>query len=242
MSKDDQLLEACSLLDFERVKNLLADDCCAGHQDPETGYGPLHILVLAADKTGKVDEALEIVEYVLANGGVWMQGVSRHVYVLMAVDRNNETPGCLARRIGQARLYEAIKMHGVYAEMLLNYVERTQSDDDEPSSSTHNEYLNAKLEYNESVGVLLDDKAAPVMMKWETEIMLATAEILLPTVGKGRVLNIGFGMGIVDGFLQERQPESHVIVEAHPTVIQMIKDKGRDKKPGVEVPFFACQN
>lgn len=74
MSPDEELLEACSRLDFESIKNLIADDACAGYQDPETGYGPLHKLVLIAKETGKVDEAIEIIDYILANGGVWMQG------------------------------------------------------------------------------------------------------------------------------------------------------------------------
>ena len=74
LQKDEELLEASTSLDFERVKNLLADDACAGFQDPVTGYGPLHKLVLAANQSQKVDEALEMIEYILANGGVWMQG------------------------------------------------------------------------------------------------------------------------------------------------------------------------
>jgi protein arginine N-methyltransferase 2 len=153
----------------------------------------------------------------------------------MSVDRNNETPGCLARRLGQTQLYEAIKMHGVYAEVLLNYVERTELDPEDEISTTHKDYLNSKLEYDDSIGVLLDDKGAPVMMKWESEIMKKTAQVLLPTPQKGRVLNIGFGMGIIDGYLQERRPESHVIIEAHPAVIQRMKDEQWDKKKGVEV-------
>ena len=76
MSKDEELLDASSALDFEKIKNLLVDDACPGYQDPETGHGPLHKLVLAADKTQKVDEAQEILEYILANGGVWMQGIN----------------------------------------------------------------------------------------------------------------------------------------------------------------------
>ena len=76
MSKDEQLLDASAALDFDKVKDLLADDACAGYQDPETGHGSLHKLVLAADKTQKVDDAQEILEYILANGGVWMQGTS----------------------------------------------------------------------------------------------------------------------------------------------------------------------
>ena len=152
------------------------------------------------------------------------------------MDRNNETPGCLARRLGQTQLYEAIKMYGVYAEVLLNYVERTESDaEGGEAATTHDKYMESKLEYDDSIGVLLDDKGAPVMMKWESEIMKASAEILLPNIGKGRVLNIGFGMGIIDGYLQDRKPESHVIVEAHPAVIQRMKDQQWDKKSGVRV-------
>jgi hypothetical protein len=77
MSKDQELLEASSALDFDRIKNLLVDDACPGYQDPETGYGPLHKLVLAANETQKVEEAQEILEYILANGGVWMQGINK---------------------------------------------------------------------------------------------------------------------------------------------------------------------
>jgi len=153
---------------------------------------------------------------------------------LIEVDRNNETPGCLARRLELMELYEAIKMHGVYSEVLLNYVERTDPEADD-NDDTHESYLNSKLEYNDVVGALLDDQGAPVMMKWETDIMQKSAEVLIPTEGKGRVLNVGFGMGIIDGFLQERRPESHVIIEAHPAVIKRMNELGWDKKEGVQV-------
>jgi len=77
MSLEEQLLEACSALDFDRVKNLLADDADAGYQDSETGYGPLHKIVIAAkERPQRTDEAQEILEYLLANGGVWMQGTT----------------------------------------------------------------------------------------------------------------------------------------------------------------------
>jgi protein arginine N-methyltransferase 2 len=138
------------------------------------------------------------------------------------------------------QLYEAIKMHGVYAEILLNYIERTEGGDDDGQTETnetvHDKYLASQLKYDDSIGALLDNQGAPVMMEWEREIMRASADVLLPTVGKGRVLNIGFGMGIIDGYLQDRNPESHVIVEAHPAVIKKMKDLKLDQKKGVEVP------
>ena len=155
------------------------------------------------------------------------------------MDKNNESPGCLARRLGQTELYETIKMSGVYAEVLLNYVERSEKDDDKEEEveegGLHKKYLRSELEYDDSLGVLLDDEGAPVMMKWESEIMMKTAEMLVPVPGRGRVLNVGFGMGIVDGYLQERRPESHVIIEAHSAVIKRMKETGWGKKPGVEV-------
>jgi type IV protein arginine methyltransferase len=159
------------------------------------------------------------------------------------VDRNDETPGCLARRLEMNQLYEAIKMHGVYAEILLNYVERNEGRDDDDQTETketvHDKYLASQLKYDDSIGALLDSHGAPVMMDWEREIMRASADVLLPKVGKGRVLNIGFGMGIIDGYLQDRNPESHVIVEAHPAVVQKMKDLKWDQKKGVEVPTHA---
>jgi protein arginine N-methyltransferase 2 len=38
------------------------------------------------------------------------------------------------------------------------------------------------------------------MMEWERPLMRAHAEVVCQT--KGDVLNVGFGMGIVDGFIQ----------------------------------------
>jgi hypothetical protein len=74
MSLDEELLEACSELNFEQIKELLADDAAPGYQDTTTGHGPLHKAVIAAKEQGREDQAQEIIEYILANGGVWMQG------------------------------------------------------------------------------------------------------------------------------------------------------------------------
>jgi hypothetical protein len=41
----------------------------------------------------------------------------------------------------------------------------------------------------------------------------------------GDVLNVGFGMGLVDTAIQKRKPKSHTIVEAHPGVYEkMLRD------------------
>ncbi|MCO5606752.1 hypothetical protein L7F22_060942 [Adiantum nelumboides] len=51
------------------------------------------------------------------------------------------------------------------------------------------------------------------------------------------VLNVGFGLGIIDELFQARNPPParHVIIEAHPDAIAHAKQLGWDKRPGVEL-------
>ena len=42
----------------------------------------------------------------------------------------------------------------------------------------------------------------------------------------GDVLNVGFGMGMVDTAIQRRRPRSHTIIEAHPDVYRHMLDSG----------------
>ena len=44
--------------------------------------------------------------------------------------------------------------------------------------------------------------------------------------GPGDVLNIGFGLGLIDGYVQGLKPRSHTIVEAHPDVYKHMIDLG----------------
>src|SRR5437588_3197588 len=72
------------------------------------------------------------------------------------------------------------------------------------------------------------------MMQWETSIMRTSADLLLPNPSL-RVLNIGFGMGIIDTFFQSHSPSSHHIIEAHPSIISSMRDKGWHAKPNVVI-------
>lgn len=38
----------------------------------------------------------------------------------------------------------------------------------------------------------------------------------------GDVLNVGFGLGLVDRAIQSNQPASHTIIEAHPDVLRKV--------------------
>ena len=79
--------------------------------------------------------------------------------------------------------------------------------------------------------VLLDAGGHGVMMGWETPLMRLHAERLCASGGD--VLNVGFGMGIIDGFIGEIGSRSHTIVEAHPMVFAKMERDGWTDKRGV---------
>lgn len=51
----------------------------------------------------------------------------------------------------------------------------------------------------------------------------------------GDILNIGFGLGLVDCAIQSRSIKSHTIVEAHPDVLQRMEEGGWMTKENVRV-------
>jgi len=57
------------------------------------------------------------------------------------------------------------------------------------------------------------------------------ASILCPREGLA-IINIGFGLGLIDTFIQKSKPRMHYIVEAHPDVYKHMIETGWDKKPG----------
>ena len=57
-----------------------------------------------------------------------------------------------------------------------------------------------------------------VMMAWELPLMTRMAEIA--AMRRGRVLEVGFGMGLSAQAVQRLRPQSHTIIEAHPQVLE----------------------
>ncbi|EGV63617.1 S-adenosyl-L-methionine-dependent methyltransferase [Yamadazyma tenuis ATCC 10573] len=49
------------------------------------------------------------------------------------------------------------------------------------------------------------------------------------------VLNIGFGMGIIDTMIQDKKPFKHYICEPHPDVLEKLKKDGWYQKPNVVI-------
>ncbi|KAI4677418.1 uncharacterized protein J4E84_009103 [Alternaria hordeiaustralica] len=206
----------------------------------------------AEDAKNEMDSAVKTLKFLFENGAIWND-----------LDSNGETPGCIAHRLGLKELYELCVDAGVRAEMLLSRMEQYQllGDDDsdeedeeddeveevaegvevvdisqeetQGDESTENpNYLSSKLTFDRDR--LLDDSSNGVMMEWETTLMRRSAELLVPAEGL-RVLNVGHGMGIIDGILQEKKPKAHHIIEAHPDVIKRMKEQGWHEKPGVVI-------
>lgn len=91
-------------------------------------------------------------------------------------------------------------------------------------------YLDTDLTFTENE-ILLPD-GFEVMMEWERPIMERSAEII--TVNSGDVLNVGFGMAIIDTAIQQFELNTHTIIEAHPQVIARAEEWAKDKK-GVQI-------
>jgi protein arginine N-methyltransferase 2 len=79
------------------------------------------------------------------------------------------------------------------------------------------------------------------MMGWETPLMKVHADIICPRDGL-RILNVGFGLGIIDLEIQQKKPASHTIIEAHPDVYRKMIQDGWDKIEGVKIIFGRWQD
>ena len=148
------ILLAASQHNLESLRTLLRAGS-ANVQDPETGFTPLHAAIAACEPSqngsddsetinghvngtvngtangdhsstpeSDVEAAAKTMKLLLQNGAIWND-----------VDKNNETPGCLALRLGLRVLYEIMVDAGVRAEMLLNrldeYEQLAGGDDEE---------------------------------------------------------------------------------------------------------------
>jgi type IV protein arginine methyltransferase len=103
----------------------------------------------------------------------------------------------------------------------------------EEPAGTQVEYLSSALTYDD--GKVVDEAGNAVMMAWEADIMRQSVDALLPDQVSGkRILNIGFGMGIIDKWFADTKPAVHHIVEAHPDVLKRLSQSGPEFGPAWE--------
>ncbi|KAI2484177.1 Arginine N-methyltransferase 2 [Pyrenophora tritici-repentis] len=98
--------------------NILLKDGSANVQDPTAtvATSPLHAAIAACGKAeeGKEasDAAVQTVEILLQNGAIWND-----------LNKEDETPGCIALRLGQKKIYDMMVEAGVRAEILFARLE-----------------------------------------------------------------------------------------------------------------------
>ncbi|KAJ3288844.1 hypothetical protein HK104_007924 [Borealophlyctis nickersoniae] len=231
------------------ISSLLSSGANLHYRCPTTGTTPLHIAATSGN--------LAAVKAILSAGHPWN-----------AVDDNGKSAGECAKEAGWDKLYDFMVEEGVRVEFILKVLDATgdgaddmeqeevndtveearqeaseASEKDEPPTDSKKPsnatYLASSLTY--SSNTLLDADSNAVMMGWEAPLMTLHAAVIAPQPGLD-VLNIGFGLGLIDEELQKRKPRTHTIVEAHPDVYKKMLDDGWDKKEGVRIVFGRWQD
>ncbi|KAL1705262.1 S-adenosyl-L-methionine-dependent methyltransferase [Schizophyllum commune] len=206
------------------------------YQNEEEGISALHAAAYMQNE--------ELVKLLLKKGAVWN-----------AVDKLQNTAGDIALSFNNDKIYTLIRDAGIRAEMLQSLLgsrapESSSSNlvirgEDDTGAASTEEFLKSKLRYTKDehgqeicMLKINEDEEVGVMMGWERGIMEETVKrTTAETNGPLKVLNVGFGLGIIDGLFQslDPPPSQHVIIEAHPDVLAHMRAHGWYEKPGVKI-------
>ena len=218
-----QLMDACREGDVDAVEALLESGADPTFSDAD-GVTPL----MCAAEGGHIP----LIVVLLEAGAPWN-----------AQDKDGHTAGEYATGSGNREVMPVLLDWAVRSELILSATSgrtrsQAQGGPNSNDEAVNSDYLGQKLRYED--GKLMDEDGEAVMMGWEAPLMERHADIIC--ANGGDVLNVGFGMGIIDEEIQRRHPRSHTIIEAHPDVYARMLELGWDKKPGVRVLFGRWQD
>ncbi|KAF9012370.1 arginine methyl transferase [Cyathus striatus] len=225
-------------MSIEDIQKIMKSGAPLWYQNEEEGMSPLH----AAAYTRNVILAKTLIEC----GAIWN-----------AVDKLGNTAGDIALSYNDTEIYMIIRGAGIRSELLLSLLSSRGVEAANPASlilratdttasGSTDAFLHSRLRYTkDNFGqpicmLSIDEEEVGVMMGWEKEIMQSTVEKLYfnhPNLENLKVLNIGFGLGIIDDLFQThgKPPSCHVIIEPHPDVLEYMKETGWFEKPGVKI-------
>src|ERR1700761_6408135 len=155
-----RILSSASRLDLPALKIQLKEDSTGANvRDPSTGTTPLHAAITSGTHENE-DQLVKVIELLLENGAIWND-----------LNMENDTPGCVAKKRGLEKAYEAMVEAGVRAELLfgrlaemgfgndaeeeehIGPVEEKIEEEDDVSRDNH-AYLKSELRFRD--GILLD--------------------------------------------------------------------------------------
>ncbi|KAK6160628.1 hypothetical protein DH2020_004009 [Rehmannia glutinosa] len=213
-NKEESLCEAARNGDGGRIKSLIAAGADVTYFDG-VGQTPL----MHAAKNG----CPEVVKALLDSGAPWN-----------ALSPSNLSAGDFAMENGHQSAFDILLNAGIQAELILGTIARK----DNAKGNSNGEYLEDRVTFSEDK--VMDTESKAVMMAWERPLMEAHAKAICS--GGGHILNIGFGMGLVDTAIQQYTPVSHTIVEAHPEVYARMIQTGWGDKENVKIIFGRWQD
>jgi protein arginine N-methyltransferase 2 len=249
-----RILSAASRLDLPALKIQLKDDPTGANvRDPSTGTTPLHEAI-ASGNTENEDQVVKVVEYLFENGAIWND-----------LNKEDDTPGCVALKKGLKKVYETMVKAGVRAELLFGKLsamglvggnddeEDEEEEQGEESDFKQTEVEEPKLEIEATEeDVSLDNhQYLKSQLRFREGILLDSSDnavmmdwettimkrhaTTLLTKPGLRAMNVGHGLGIVDTAIQSHSPAEHHIIEAHPQVLARLRQNGWYEKPGVRI-------
>ncbi|XVE70167.1 hypothetical protein DITRI_Ditri10aG0050500 [Diplodiscus trichospermus] len=213
-TEGEQLCEAARNGDVARVQTLIESGADISFFDSDGLTALMH-----AAKLGHTD----VVKALLEAGAPWN-----------ALSPSNQSAGDFAMDRGHQEAFEVLLNAGIQAEMVLGTIARKT----EKSGDSEGDYLEDRVTFSEDK--LMDSDSKAVMMAWEKPLMEAHAKAVCS--GGGNILNVGFGMGLVDTAIQQYCPTTHTIVEAHPQVYERMLCTGWGKKDNVKIIFGRWQD
>ncbi|KAJ7703140.1 S-adenosyl-L-methionine-dependent methyltransferase [Mycena rosella] len=217
---------------LESIKRIIATGAPLWYQNESEGISCLHAAAYIQD--------LDLVKLLLQDGALWN-----------ATDYLRNTAGDIALSFNNEEIYTIIRDAGIRAELVLALLSRTplnsatsmilQSPDDTSAAVSTDAFLSSKLRFTvddkgqEICMLNVEDEEIGVMMGWEAGIMRETVANLCLDREPKKILNVGFGLGIIDTLFQSLSPALHVIIEAHPDVLKHMRKLGWYEKPGVKI-------
>ncbi|KAG7011057.1 rmt2, partial [Cucurbita argyrosperma subsp. argyrosperma] len=214
MDECEQLCLAARGGDADKLRALIDSGADVSVFDAE-GFTPL----MHAAKHGHAD----VVKALLEAGAPWN-----------ALSPSNLSAGDFSLEADHQEVFQILLNAGIQAELVLGTIARKESQND----VCNGEYLEDRVTFSEDK--VMDAESKAVMMAWEKPLMEAHAKAIC--MGGGHILNVGFGMGLVDTAIQQYSPTSHTIVEAHPEVYKRMIETGWADKNNVKIIFGRWQD